>query len=310
VPSFSLEHPKTDGILTWSRPVRDAGIEDAWIREVLALAAPRERFGIDGDLRIGGGACDVAFCGSLVVRRPLHPYHRLRFAHEVALLPALARLDLPAATPQLLWHRLDPPVMVYRRIGGVAARSPFRDHDATPPSDAVLFACGYFLGHLHRLGAGGHGLPWLPSLERDALRYLAGVLAAGDVPGDIRAFGEAALADWSARSGCALPPTLVHNDVNWKNLLLTASHSGLTGVIDWSISGIADPHWDFGYLGSWGPERFAAVAIGYGAARGHGLDLRAADAAVRLRLLGAILHGPPDERRAAVGAARAHVPLA
>jgi aminoglycoside phosphotransferase (APT) family kinase protein len=291
----------------------EAGMEHAWVREALALAASRARLPIDADVRIevgGGGACDVAFCGPLVVRRPVDPYHRLRFAHEVALLPAIACFDLPAATPHLLWHSLDPPVMVYRRIEGIAAPSPFRDHEATPPGDAVLFACGYFLGHLHRIDTESRGLSWLPSIERDTLRYLARVLVACDVSSDIRAFGEAALADWSTRSGCALNPTLVHNDVNWKNLLLTASHSGLAGVIDWSISGIADPHLDLGYLGSWGPERFEAVTAGYGAARGHGLDPRAVDAAVRLRLLGAILHGLPSGRAAAIAAARAHVALA
>jgi aminoglycoside phosphotransferase (APT) family kinase protein len=276
-----------------------------------AVARARLRIGFDAPVEILGAAsgCAVAFCGPFVIRRPIHPYHRLRFAHEIALLEVLAELDLPVPIPTLVWHSIDPPVMIYRRIDGVAGSSPFRD-PALPPGDTLLFACGHFLGHLHRLQPGCRNLCWLPPIEADTLAYLAQVLAGAELPADIRRFGAAALADWAALSGRALRPCVVHNDVNWKNLILNPSQTRLAGVIDWSISGIADPHFDLGYLASWGPERFAPVAAGYAAARGQALDPHAADAAVRLRLLATLLHAAPDAQPVAFMAARAHMPLA
>lgn len=252
--------------------------------------------------------CAVAFCGPFVIRRPVDSYHCLRFTQEVTLLQGLARSALPAAIPELVWHCEDPPVMIYRRIEGTTAPMTFGDL-AAPPGNTLLFACGYFVGHLHSLRAGRHGVPALPAIEADTLDYLAQVLVAAELPDDVHAFGAEALHDWRARSGRTLAPCIVHGDLNWRNVVLTTSRSRLAGVIDWSISGVADPHLDFGFLAAWGAERFAAAAAGYKAATGRKLDLRAVDAAVRLRRLAALLHARPADQAGEIAAARAHVPV-
>lgn len=252
--------------------------------------------------------CAVAFCGPFVIRRPVDPYHRLRFGQEVALLWALTQTALPAAIPELVWHRDDPPTMIYRRIAGTTAPTLFGAL-AVPPGNTLLFACGYFIGHLHRLRAGRNGVPALPAIEADTLDYLTRVLAAADLPDDVHAFGAAALHDWRARSGRTLAPCIVHGDLNWRNVVLTPSRSRLAGVIDWSMSGVADPHLDFGFIAAWGAERFAAAAAGYQAATGRKLDLRAVDAAVRLRRLAVLLHAGPADQPAEIAATRAHVPV-
>lgn len=89
---------------------------------------------------------------------------------------------------------------------------------------------------------------------------------------------------------------LVHNDFNWRNLVVSRCAGRLAGVIDWTVAGIGDRHIDLRAIGCLGPDVFSAFAAAYAAAGGAPLDPARADAAARVGLLGHYLHARPAER--------------
>lgn len=242
--------------------------------------------------------------GRYVIRCPVDAYHRHRFAGEAALLAALRRLKLPAAVPRLIHHRAEPAVMVYRKIDGIVSPQQFAPPTEPPPLSLVE-DCARFLAALHAAPR-RRAIAALPRVDAAMLDYLGGLRH--DAPGWLRDFADPALAMLrEASAGDRV--VLLHNDFNWRNLVVSACGTRLAGVIDWTIAGLGNRHLDLRAIGCLGVEAFKAFAAAYAAAGGTPLDAARADAAARVGLFGRYLHAAPAERSAVSGLIERYRPL-
>jgi aminoglycoside phosphotransferase (APT) family kinase protein len=65
-------------------------------------------------------------------------------------------------------------------------------------------------------------------------------------PGELHVAGHRLVQALLAAPPVPAPPSLVHGDYHYGNLLFGSR--GVVGVLDWEVAGIGDPRWDFGSL--------------------------------------------------------------
>jgi aminoglycoside phosphotransferase (APT) family kinase protein len=103
------------------------------------------------------------------------------------------------------------------------------------------------LHRLARIPIDSVGLPGeTPSSIADDLDRWARLLRRA--PEDLHADGERLLAELQMRTPAPVAPSLVHGDYHYGNLLFAAKDAEVVGVLDWEVSGLGDPRWDFGSL--------------------------------------------------------------
>lgn len=281
------------------------------VRRALDASGARPLRVRDAIVPIGAGYAAAAYrvrtaTGDRVLRLPRPPLDRSSetLRREVAVLRALARVDLGAAVP----GEMRPIIAGGRLLGTVhryveGAPLPLGLRGAV--RERACLDIGRFLARLHGVPEAVRERSGLPSVDlwRDVYRAL--------IAQALPHLGPAAGA-WLVRTGEAFahgggtrraPRVLIHGDIQ-RSHLLTDADGRLTGVIDFGNAMIGDPALDFaGVLNHLGWRDLERVWAGYRAAGGT-VD---ADAARRTRfyidvvplfrvLYGEAAEGPAERR--------------
>jgi aminoglycoside phosphotransferase (APT) family kinase protein len=263
------------GLIDRTRPVRPGEELD---RDALAgYLAPR----LDGAAGLGGDELSIEqFPGGhsnltylvrlrgreLVLRRP--PFgSRVKTAHDMGreyrVLSNLAPV-YPRA-PRPLLHCDDPAVLgapfylMERLTGIILRREPPAGMALPPPTCRAL--CEVLIDalvELHAIDYVAAGLGELGKPDGYVARQVAGWTARYGAAQTDEIAAIERVAGWlAAHQPASPPPTLLHNDFKFDNLVLDpADPTRIRGVLDWEMSTLGDPLMDLGTaLGYWVEER-------------------------------------------------------
>lgn len=206
----------------------------------------------------------------LVLRRP--PFGaQIKTAHdmdrEFAFLSKLAPVYPRVPKPLLLADEavLGARFYVMQRIRGVVLRSRLPAGLTIDPTLArgLSVAAVETLAELHAIDIDATGLAALGHPDGYVRRQVEGWTKryAAAVTDDIPAMDRVAawLAANMPESG---PPTLIHNDFKYDNLILDPDDlTRVRGVLDWEMATVGDPRADLGYLLSFWPEPGESVPL-------------------------------------------------
>jgi aminoglycoside phosphotransferase (APT) family kinase protein len=209
-------------------PITPAELPDALLAQL--GAHPRLTFPPQG------ATSDVAFAGTLVLKRARTPLYRDWLRHEHAVLRALVGAGLPVPRPHAFVEQPDQSWLLMERLPGQPLDRVLRRTDDAAARSTLLRDLGATLAAIHAtpppasLAAAG---PWLDA----ALAQAADNLAHHPVDGD------AALLERLRRDRPAdVPPRLIHGDAAIDNFL--AADGRLTAIVDWSSGAAGDPRYD------------------------------------------------------------------
>ncbi len=137
------------------------------------------------------------------------------------------------------------------------------------------------------------GLAALPRVDEDLLDYIDRLIDESST--ELRAFAADAIATLR-HAVIRGSPVLLHNDFNWRNLVVRRCARKLAGVIDWTVAGFGDRRLDLRALGSLSAPALATFTAVCEAAGDAPLDRRCIGAAARLGLLSNYLRAEPALR--------------
>ena len=216
--------------------------------------------------RIGSGADHVAYAvgDDLVVRVDVEPEPE-RVAREAALLGVVAEVS-PVPVPEVVAADPAEGWLAQRRLPGVPLLEVPESRRQVRTVAAVL---GGLLAALHAVPAervdGIAEVDETPAAEwlAETAELAEGIIV--ELPADV---GRAI--DRFIRAAPPPPapgPVLAHDDLGIEHVLVDPATLAVTGVIDWSDAGLADPAHDFGLiLRDLGPAALDAALEGYGPA--------------------------------------------
>jgi aminoglycoside phosphotransferase (APT) family kinase protein len=209
----------------------------------------------------------VETAGGVVLRIGRRPEALIGYEREFRLLPLIAdRLPLAVPRPQ---YRAAPDerfpfgIIGYQTLPGESLHPPML---ARADIGAIARAIGRFLHALHNvpiemaLSAGAQdATEWMDNLtrQRDVILSCARALFTTAEYATIKQWWDAFLTE---RAKIRYAPALCHTDLWYEHVLIDASSSAITGILDFESARIADPALDLAtqlHLG----EPFAALVL-------------------------------------------------
>jgi Phosphotransferase enzyme family len=218
-----------------------------------------------------------------ILRFPREPRD---FEREVATLSRLAG-RLPVSVPQVEWTGQHTSFAAYRKLHGQSF-DPGAYQRASPVQREVLAgSLADFLVAMHQCltsdeiddlqipdhePGGEESMRTLDMLPPDLRRYAGELIDEAD---ELR----------SARRRTSKPTVVLHNDLHFHNMVLSAPVGEVTGVWDFSSVAMGDPSDDLRCIPAGSCDLMHRVARGYELRTGDRIDLRAAILANRIEVI-------------------------
>lgn len=212
---------------------------------------------------------------------------------EYRVLRVLAPLGLPLPSAHALVHLGVPPDDEAWVVMDALPGNPLKDGEESP---ALMRSLGRALAKIHRCpvpagwsGGGGDPFAWrvemIEGWIRDAERTPGREKDIEELRSRLRA-----IADLRAHEPAPVPPTVIHGELNYMNILVVGTE--VSGIVDWTGGGVGDPRQDVANVvryKNW--ERFDTDELVLALFEGYGTPPPARDVLTFFWRLGGVLWG-------------------